>query len=207
MDNSKVEKGIHLIIDRYPQYLILPMMLWNVHKHSALLMLVCFFLFFRNPNRVSDSKDDDVTSPADGRIMKVTNDGKHITIATFLSVFDVHVQYSPTHGKIHKQYYVKGKFNPAYMLEKSEYNERLRTDIMTRRGSIITVIQIAGQIARRIDSFVKQGETVERGCRLGMIRFGSRVDIVVPVSEYRLNDGIRTGMYIWGGETILCKRV
>lgn len=203
----------HLLFSRFPRYLLLPLMLYQVHPTTALVTLIILFVFLRSPDRIPrienrndrNDRNDDIYSPADGTILDIEENTHNIVVSIFLSVFDVHVQYSPVDGKIVRQKYVRGEFHPAFLTEKSKYNERLLTDIRTRDGNTITVIQIAGQIANRIESFVKTGDAVTTGCKLGIIKFGSRVNIVVPRKEgmYR---NVKIGDYVTAGETILISR-
>jgi phosphatidylserine decarboxylase len=146
-----------------------------------------------------------LTSPADGIILSIIETDNNIQIAIFLSILDVHVQYSPCDGTIVAQRYKTGEFHPAYIMKKSRYNERMETDIMTADGNMITVIQIAGQLANRIETFVHKGMMVSRGCRLGIIKFGSRVDLIVPKNKYMLPKNIAIGKYVTAGETVLFK--
>jgi len=204
--SCELQTDVHLLLTRYRRYLILPLLLFKVNQTSAYAVLLILFLFFRSPDRVfkDQTRSEDITSPADGTILDIKrHDNGNIVISTFLSVFDVHVQYSPTNGTIVSQQYVKGQFNPAYLMEKSQYNERLKSDILTSNGKIISVIQIAGQIANRIDSYVKPGSLVRKGCRLGMIMFGSRVDIIVQEKDFTLAKDVHIGTYVFAGHTTL----
>lgn len=165
--------------------------------------------FFRDPPRVTPTRDGLVISPADGRVDMV---GYHVPppelglgdkplprITIFLSVFDVHVNRVPVGGKITKVAYTPGLFLNADMDKASEDNERNGLVIDTAHGRF-GVVQIAGLIARRIICFVKQGEEVSPGERFGLIRFGSRADVYLP-------DGVKplvgVGQRAIGGETIL----
>jgi len=182
------ETRVHLLLSTYPCYLFLPIVLWwSNRRRLSIAIFVALFLFFRNPDRLSSFAsipETTLTSPADGRVMRVSRDGDRWRIAIFLSIMDVHVQYAPADGRVIDQRYKQGEFHPAYILEKSNYNERMETDLKLHDGSIVTIVQIAGQLANRIDSFVSVGCPVTRGCRLGLIKFGSRVDLLVPKSAF-----------------------
>lgn len=211
-----LESQRHLLFTKYKRYLLLPMLLWYLQAEKTSVVLTLFlFLFFRSPSRISDVPKDILVSPADGTIMDI----RHITdksgeiyihISIFLNVFNVHVQYSPCNGVVLAQRYKRGEFYPAYISLKSQYNERLETDIAISdengdRGhsKLITVVQIAGQMAQRIDSFVKLGSNVKRGCHLGMIQFGSRVDLIVNSRDFSLGNNVNPGQTVTGGHSIL----
>jgi len=177
-------------------------MLYNIHPTTAAVTFVAMVLFFRSPDRLPREVNNfsNVYSPADGHVLDIISTPDAERISIFLSVFDVHVQYSPINGTVVKQEYIKGQFHPAYLTEKSKYNERLLTHIRRSDGKIVTVMQIAGQIANRIESFVRPGDVVSTGCRLGIIKFGSRVDIIVPKGA---KTHMRIGDYVTAGDTVL----
>ncbi|HRK24203.1 MAG TPA: phosphatidylserine decarboxylase [Beijerinckiaceae bacterium] len=165
--------------------------------------------FFRDPPRVTPSRDGLVISPADGRVDMVgffvpppelgLGDKPLPRITIFLSVFDVHINRAPVGGKIVKIAYTPGLFLNADLDKASEDNERNGMVIETASGRI-GVVQIAGLIARRIVCFVKEGETVGPGERYGLIRFGSRADIYLPDTARPM---VGVGQRAIGGETIL----
>jgi phosphatidylserine decarboxylase len=175
---------------------------------AAIATLWCAF-FFRDPQRVTPVGDGIVVAPADGRVSRVTNavPAKELglgerplpRVSIFMSVFDCHVNRSPVMGKIERIAYRAGAFVNADLDKASEDNERNCFVIATERGRI-GVVQIAGLIARRIVCFVREGATVGAGERIGMIRFGSRVDVYLP-------DGVRPlvaeGQTAIAGETVL----
>ena len=156
------------------------------------IVFICLLFFYRGANLPDEVPDSNtMISPCNGRVLKIKEHGSHIQISVFLNVHNIHVQYSPIRGKILSIVHKEGEFHPAYLFEKSQYNERVETTLATEFGNV-TVIQIAGQIARRIVSFLENGQTVERGEPLGLIKFGSRVDIWIPaesVSNILINDG------------------
>ena len=175
---------------------------------AALVTLWCAY-FFRDPERVTPVRDGIVVAPADGRISRVTNavPAKELElgerplprVSIFMSVFDCHVNRSPAGGRIERIVYHPGAFVSADLDKASEGNERNSLVIATDKGRI-GVVQIAGLVARRIVCFVRQGATVGAGERIGMIRFGSRLDVYLP-------DGVRPlvaeGQTAVAGETIL----
>jgi phosphatidylserine decarboxylase len=168
----------------------------------CIILLICLLFFYRGanlPNEVSDSNT--MISPCNGRVLKIKEHGTHIQISVFLNIHNIHVQYSPISGKILSILHKEGEFHPAYLFEKSQYNERVETTLGTEFGNI-TVVQIAGQVARRIVSFLEKGQSVERGEPLGLIKFGSRVDIWIPIESVN-NILINEGDYLDIGVPII----
>jgi phosphatidylserine decarboxylase len=165
--------------------------------------------FFRDPARVTPLRDGLVVSPADGRISQIASAvppaelelgaAARPRVSIFMSVFDVHVNRSPAAGEIEKIAYRPGKFINAELDKASEDNERNGFVIRTAAGRI-GVVQIAGLLARRIVCFVKQGDAVGAGDRIGMIRFGSRVDVYLPEGAKPL---VAEGQLSVAGETVL----
>lgn len=163
--------------------------------------------FFRDPEREIPRGDDLLLSPADGRVMEVSDlDSDDFIrepctkIVIFMSPFDVHVNRSPLDGEIAWQEYVCGRFKPAYGDGIGFVNERHMLGI-ERRGLRITVTQIAGVLARRIVSWVKLGDTLRLGERYGLIRFGSCTVVVVPKSRVAVTVG--KGERVAGGLSII----
>ena len=149
---------------------------------------LCFLLFFFRPAGVSSSfaaRSDVIYSPAQGTIQAVIKGPTETQISIYLSPLDVHVQYAPTAVKVLKQSYKPGTFHMAKFFEKSQYNERMETTFMTANGPI-KVSQIAGQLARRIESFVEPGQQLGAGEPFGLIKLGSRVDIFLPAGAVPL---------------------
>jgi phosphatidylserine decarboxylase len=165
--------------------------------------------FFRDPVRVTPVREGLVVSPADGRVSQVVNaipppelglsERPLPRISIFMSVFDCHVNRSPVSGRIEKMVYRAGKFISADLDKASEDNERNAFIIATARARI-GVVQIAGLVARRIVPFVQEGQTVAAGDRIGMIRFGSRLDVYLPEGGRAL---VAEGQTAIAGETVL----
>jgi phosphatidylserine decarboxylase len=165
--------------------------------------------FFRDPVRVTPLRDGLVVAPADGRISLVVNavppkelglsDRPLPRISIFMSVFDCHVNRTPVSGRIERMVYRAGKFISADLDKASEDNERNAFIITTARARI-GVVQIAGLVARRIVPFVQEGQAVAAGDRIGMIRFGSRVDVYLPEGGRAL---VAEGQSAIAGETVL----
>jgi len=174
---------------------------------GTVLTLWCVY-FFRDPPRVTRVRDGLVIAPADGRISRVTNavppvelglgSAPLLRISVFMSVFDCHVNRSPVSGRIEKMVYRAGRFINADLDKASEDNERNAFLIATPTARI-GVVQIAGLIARRIVPFVREGQPVSAGERIGMIRFGSRVDVYLPPGTRAL---VAEGQTALAGETV-----
>jgi phosphatidylserine decarboxylase len=175
---------------------------------GTLLTAWCTY-FFRDPARVTPVREGLVVAPADGRVRRVTTalppqdlglgDKPLPRISIFMSVFDCHVNRSPTAGRIERIVYRKGKFFNADLDKASEDNERNALVIATA-GARIGVVQIAGLVARRIVSFKREGEMIGAGERFGMIRFGSRLDVYLPGGVKPL---VAEGQMAIAGETLL----
>ena len=184
--------------------------LWPPLGWLATLATVWCAYFFRDPPRVTAVRDGIVVAPADGRISQVANvvppqelglgDRALLRISIFMSVFDCHINRSPVDGHIERVVYRAGKFLSADLDKASEDNERNAFVIATAGGPRIAVIQIAGLVARRIVPFAREGETVGAGQRIGMIRFGSRVDVYLPEGTRAL---VAAGQTAIAGETVL----
>lgn len=166
-------------------------------------------LFFRDPERIPPSKDHVVVSPADGIILKIANVeppaelgliGQRKKISIFMSVLNVHVNRTPIAGIVEKILYVPGRFFNVTLDKANEYNERQATFVKNDDGMNLVFVQIAGLIARRIRCDIKEGDKLERGQRVGIIRFGSRVDVYLPLNVSVL---VEEGQITVAGETIL----
>jgi phosphatidylserine decarboxylase len=166
------------------------------------LALFCLY-FFRDPDR--DVPDGPVAvSPADGKVLAIVGDAGECTrISIFLNVFDVHVNRAPIGGKITNIEYTKGHFLVASREAASSQNER-NTISIAGDSTCVRFAQIAGLIARRIVCYKKPGDTVAKGERVGLIKFGSRVDIFLG-PEWEIK--VRTGERVWGGSSILATRI
>ncbi|MCH6584245.1 MAG: phosphatidylserine decarboxylase [Nitrosomonadaceae bacterium] len=160
--------------------------------------LIAFFIlqFFRDPPRVVPQKTNAVLSPADGRIVAVESvqdpylKRDAIKVSVFMNVFNVHSNRSPVDGKVRNKWYFPGKFINATLPKASLENERNALWIKTDNGLDITCVQVAGLIAKRILCHVKTGDYLARGQRFGFIRFGSRVDVYLPLNtEIKVNIG------------------
>ncbi len=176
---------------------------------ATLATLWCAY-FFRDPPRVTPVREGIVVAPADGRVSQLANavPPKELglgerplpRISIFMSVFDCHVNRSPVGGRIERIVYRAGAFFSADLDKASEDNERNAFVIATGTGQRVAVIQIAGLVARRIVTFARAGDAIGAGQRIGMIRFGSRVDVYLPEGARPL---VAAGQTAIAGETVL----
>jgi phosphatidylserine decarboxylase len=174
---------------------------------SLVLLAVTLFVvwFFRNPQRNTPEKDGLVISPADGRVIRIeetTSDeqpGRTFhKISIFMNVFNVHVNRVPCSGEVRFVRYREGKFLSANLDKASAQNERNTVLLQTSDGREIMTVQIAGLIARRIVCWLKEGMQVQGGERFGLIRFGSRVEVFLPLGSTIL---VKVGEKVRAGET------
>jgi len=181
---------------------------WGWWSIPFWLFTLFMLQFFRDPPRSVPSDADAVVSPADGRIVAVEKardpylDRPALKISVFMNVFNVHSNRSPVDGEIRKAWYFGGRFFNAALDKASLENERNALWIHTDGGAEVTCVQVAGLIARRILCYVQTKDRLKRGQRFGFIRFGSRVDVYMPV-EARPNAVV--GDKVFAGETILAR--
>jgi phosphatidylserine decarboxylase len=165
-------------------------------------------LFFRDPQRTIPQNPNAIISPADGKIIQITDineqdffKSKVKRVSIFLSIFNVHVNRSPVSGKVEHFRYHHGAFLPAFKDDASLENEQTAIGIIDEKGRKVMFTQIAGLIARRIVCDLREGYTTKAGARMGMIRYGSRVDVYFLNDEVDLK--VNTGDKVTGGETII----
>jgi len=167
--------------------LLLSGLVGGIPELLAWIVVLFVVQFFRDPPRVVPRNAGAVLSPADGRIIKVerTQDiygqREAILISVFMNVFNVHSNRSPVDGTVEQVQYFPGKFVNADLDKASAENERNAVVLKTADGQTVTFVQVAGLIARRILCYIKAGDTLTRGQRYGFIRFGSRVDVYLPL--------------------------
>lgn len=176
----------------------------------GLILTVWCVYFFRDPERVTPIREGLVVSPADGVVQKITEvvppaelglgEEPRTRISIFLNVFNVHVNRIPIEGSITKLHYHHGKFLNANLDKASEENERQSVQITMPDGKTMGVVQIAGLVARRILCDLNEGQSVKTGERFGIIRFGSRTDIYLPIGA---TAQVIEGQTAIGGETVL----
>ncbi len=175
--------------------------------------LLAFFTlwFFRDPERFVESQDNQFLSAADGKICFIGEEyppketdinEKMKKVSIFMNVFNVHINRSPINGRIEKIIYKNGKFFNASLNKASEHNER-NSIIIKNDVEKIIVVQIAGLIARRIVNFISENDNMNKGDRIGLIRFGSRVDIYLPLN-YQIK--VNQNDIVFSGKTIIAER-
>lgn len=177
---------------------------------SVPLWVVSLFIlqFFRDPPRLIAGGEKSVVAPADGRIVAVEKvvdpylDREAIKVSVFMNVFNVHSNRSPVDGEVRQRWYNRGAFVNAALDKASVENERNALWIRASGGQDITCVQVAGLVARRILCYVQQGTTLSRGQRYGFIRFGSRVDVYLPL-DARVKATI--GEKVFASSTVLAE--
>jgi phosphatidylserine decarboxylase len=159
----------------------------------GVIMTIFFIVFFRDPERTPSGDEDDAVSPADGKVISI----QHRTICVFMNIHNVHVNRAPLSGIVTHIDYKPGGYIPAFNKD-SDVNERNHVVMKTVSGTL-ELMQIAGILTRRIVSYISEGTQIKRGERIGMIRFGSRVDVTMPegyVFMVKLNDRVIAGQTI-----------
>jgi phosphatidylserine decarboxylase len=178
---------------------------WKWAAGILIFLGLFVFYFFRDPEREIPSDMGAVVSPADGRVVVIVDEMLDSTmghrISIFLSIWNVHIQRAPVAGRVGNVIYRPGKFYAAFRSAASSENEQNIIYILTPQGQLVFK-QIAGAIARRVLCWKHKGETVALGERVGMIRFGSRVDIWLPMEAEVV---VKKGQMVKGGESILAK--
>ena len=176
---------------------------------AALVVGLLVLLFFRDPKRVYEGEAGFVLAPADGLITRVDTledaeigPGRFHRVVTFLSVFDIHVQRVPAAGEVIVSRYSPGRKVAAFREDAGDVNEKHLTVIRRPNGDLIGVRQIAGLLARRVVCYLKEGDRVHRGQSMGLIKFSSRVDLLVPES-YRVL--VKKGDRVKNGATPVAK--
>ena len=194
---------------------------WETIAWPLAFLSLGVFAFFRDPERVVPQDDNCIVSPADGLVSLITQveppeelrvddgsgakglpDGPVTRVSIFMSVFDVHINRAPIGGLVKRVIYIPGKFMNADLDKASEENERQHILIERQDGMSIGFTQIAGLVARRILPFVKPGDLVAVGQRVGLIRFGSRVDVYLPAGT---EPKVLLGQRCIAGETVLAE--
>jgi len=194
---------------------------WEIVGWPLLLLSIGVFAFFRDPERVVPQSDAVIISPADGLVTLITqvepplelqiDDGSGFAglpagpvtrVSIFMSIFDVHINRTPVGGTVRRVVYIPGRFMSAELDKAGEENERQHMLIERSDGLRIGFTQIAGLVARRIVPFVKPGDILARGQRVGLIRFGSRVDVYLPAGT---DPKVMIGQRVIAGETVLAE--
>ncbi len=173
----------------------------------ALILFILVLQFFRHPQRYTHAEEDEVIAPADGKIVVIEEveepeffKDKRIQVSIFMSPINVHVNRSPITGLVRFYRYHPGKYLAAWHPKSSTENERSTVVLKDQKGREVLFRQIAGALARRIRTYVKEGDRIRAGKEVGFIKFGSRVDVYLPLGtevKVKLNDKTR------GGETVI----
>ena len=193
---------------------LLLFLLWAPAGWLAAVATLWIGYFFRDPWRVTPTRPGLLISPADGIVVSIApavpppeiamGDAAVARIGVFLNIFDVHVTRAPIGGRVAALRYKKGRFVNASLDEASEHNERMAIRIAPPEGPEVAFVQIAGLLARRIVCDLREGQQVATGQRMGMIRFGSRVDVYCPPPYVPM---VVVGQRMVGGETVLADRL
>jgi phosphatidylserine decarboxylase len=168
--------GFSLILAVLSLFLFLPL------AGMYVLIAIFFMIFFRDPER---TPGDDIVAPADGKVTKIEKNADYVKIITVMNLHNVHVNRAPMDGEVRKITHHPGKHIPAFNKD-SENNERLEIIINTKIGEV-KIVQIAGAFARRIESYISEGQDILKGQRIGIIKFGSRVDLYLPEKRVKVN--------------------
>ena len=192
---------------------IITLILWSISNFFGFifaLITIWVYYFFRDPERISINDENYLVSPADGVVSSISDvngpielgleNKKFTRVSIFMNIFNCHVNRSPLAGEINDIFYKPGKFLNASLDKASEENERNYFKLIdTKKNEEIVVVQIAGLIARRIVTQVSKKQTVDQGQRLGMIRFGSRVDIYFSNRKIM----VKKGQNVIAGESLI----
>jgi phosphatidylserine decarboxylase len=181
----------------------------TIVQSVSLLLIILNLNFFRRPTRLMLKDEPAVVAPADGKIMVVEKtydkdyfNSEMIQVSIFMSVWNVHINWFPVNGEILWQQYKPGKYLVARLPKSSEENERSLTVVRTKNGTEILIRQIAGTVARRIITYGKTGQPVSQGDEMGFIRYGSRVDLLLPLHAEVF---VRPGDQVTGGVTHIAR--
>ncbi|MFM7378634.1 MAG: phosphatidylserine decarboxylase [Erythrobacter sp.] len=194
---------------------------WEIVGWPLLVLAAGIFAFFRDPERVVPQADNAILSPADGIVSLITEvepplelqiddgsgypglpTGPVTRVSIFMSVFDVHINRTPVGGTVRRVVYIPGRYVSAELDKASEENERQHLLVERSDGLRVGFTQIAGLVARRIVPFVKPGDILAKGQRVGLIRFGSRVDVYLPAGT---DPRVMIGQRMIAGETVLAE--
>jgi len=205
------KEGIPFLIPAALLTIFLGWMGWKVLTFLGILFTLFIAFFFRNPKRKIPSLQNVILSPADGRIIHVGEceenrflKEKALKVSIFMSLFDVHINRAPASGRVLERSYHPGRFLMANVEKSSLLNEQNAFTLETEDRFKILLIQIAGFVARRIVCYAKAGDTLKSGEIFGMIRFGSRIDLYLPMEVKPI---VRLGQHVKGGESIIGYRL
>ncbi len=202
-------EGLPFIVAAMFTTIVFAVLGWAVLTIPLLIITFLVWHFFRDPERVSNAGENEVVSPADGKVIAIKRVSSvfftgqsALKISVFMSIFDVHVNRVPISGTIQGVQYRKGSFLAADTVQASDKNEQNWIWVQSDSGVNLVMTQVAGLIARRIVCWPRVGDKVTQAERFGMIRFGSRMDVYVPEESEIL---VTQGQHVYAGETILCR--
>lgn len=201
------KEGIPFIAFAMLLSLVFALLQYTLLCFSALTLTAFVLYFFRDPERIASDDEDALISPADGKVILIEKvfDEKYVKehvykVSIFMNVFNVHVNRIPFPGKVSRVIYTPGTFYSANTEKSSLANESCAVIMDTYNGKKMAVVQIAGLIARRIVCWVGRGDELTKGERFGLIRFGSRVDLYLPLqTQFEISKGQK----VRAGETVL----
>jgi len=196
-----VKEGLPFILVPLVIAVVLGVFGWWLTAGVFVFVTAFMMYFFRDPHREVPTEPGLIVSAADGRVTRIDEAADHKTVSVFLSPLDVHINRSPISGEILQIAYIKGHKKPATSDVASLLNER-NALVIGGDGITVTCTQIAGILARRIVCWPREGDTLERGQRFGLIKFGSRTDIRMPPDCEVL---VKIGDRVKGGETVIAK--
>ena len=207
-DRSPIAKeGLPFIAGAAVLALIFGLLGWKILTFLGIALTIFIAYFFRNPERKIPRLQNVILSPADGKIIEVGEaqerrflSEKTLKVSIFMSLFDVHLNRAPVSGKVLQKKYFPGEFFVAHAEKSSLLNEQNVLLIETEDHSHIVLVQIAGIVARRIVCYPKPGDLLKRGEIFGLIRFGSRVDLYLPLT---VKPNVKVGQKVKGGESII----
>jgi len=201
------KEGLLFLIPAVLLTVFLGIMGWRVLTSLGTLFSLFIAYFFRNPRRKIPDLPNSILSPADGRVIHVGEceedrflKEKTLKVSIFMSLFDVHLNRAPISGKVLERSYLPGRFLVASAEKSSLRNEQNALILETEDRFKILLIQIAGFVARRIVCYAKDGDRLRKGEIFGLIRFGSRVDLYLPLEVKPI---VRMGQHVKGGESII----
>ncbi len=203
------KEGLPFIFFAAGASVIFALLEWEIAAVAALAVTAFVLYFFRDPERVVPDGQGLLVSPADGKVIEIeqASEGaisrQAVTrVSIFMNVFNVHVNRFPVTGTVKRIEYQPGSFLPADQKKALIRNEQNKLLIADEAGNEITVVQVAGLIARRIVCWAETGDELKKGQRFGLIRFGSRLDIYLP-PQYSVC--VRQGRKVWAGQTIIAQ--
>ncbi|MFP4071165.1 MAG: phosphatidylserine decarboxylase family protein [Desulfovibrionales bacterium] len=202
-------EGVHIILAGGFVTLIAALLGWTLVAVAGLIVTLLSLNFFLDPQRVVPHAADLAVAPADGKIVRVgpskdpfTGEEREV-VSIFMNVFNVHVNRVPVDGKLSNLRYTPGKFFNATLDKASEDNERNALQLTDEEGRTWTVVQIAGLIARRIVCRAEVGDSLARGERFGLIKFGSRVDVYLP---HDYTSTVQPGKKVLAGQSVIAQK-